>query len=625
MSHDRSASAPPAAQSAAELEASYTRLGYTADHPPDVTIRPGATSAVADQLPRIRLDRSETGLSDLRLVGTLAEGGMGWIRLAEQRSLKRTVAIKSLRVGDGAQGHIDSLLHEGWITGLLEHPNIVPVHQLAWSETDGPVMVMKRVEGSSWRELLGRNEHICDDGEALERHIRILMDVCHAVHFAHSRGIVHRDIKPHNVMVGSYGEVYLLDWGIAARLEDEPDANPQHVVGTPAYMPPESVFAGEVAVSERTDIFLLGSCLHHVITGRHRNTGETLWEVLASASRADRHHYPPSVPEALGKICNRACMRDPDDRYPDAIALRRALEEYLKLRVSERSAARATQALEALRQATARSGSGDAGSMDVQRRFSACRFGFEQALADWPTNRRAAAGLQETLEHMFEYELAAMNAPACERLLADMDSPPTDFAKRLAEVQRRFKSQHQAVSKLAEIERQQRFHGADWGRTTYLLLNGITTMLVLLFAGSLIRDGTIQYTPIGSLIFVATGVIANLLAIYFFRRSVLDTAIFERLMGVVLVFGLVLTFSRVLLHIGDMGFDVMVLGDVLIMTMLAGTMAVTISPAFWPTTGIAVVGSVLCMTWPQYALDAFGVGYWVNNLYLAWVVRPQRA
>ena len=148
-----------------------------------------------------------------------------------------------------ASAHIEALLREAVITGALEHPNIVPVHMLGRDEDGHPVLVMKRIQGQLWSELLGK--------ASLDRHLEILKDICNALHYAHSRGVVHLDLKTQNVLIGEFGEVSLLDWGIARRLSDPA---PGVMLGTPAYMASEMV-SGE-KLTPLTDVYLLGSTLH---------------------------------------------------------------------------------------------------------------------------------------------------------------------------------------------------------------------------------------------------------------------------------------------------------------------------------------------------------------------------
>ncbi|MCB9615155.1 MAG: protein kinase [Sandaracinus sp.] len=135
------------------------------------------------------------------------------------------------------------------------------------------------------------------------------MQVCNAVAFAHSRGVIHRDIKLDNVRIGDFGAVYLLDWGVARRLDEESSGR---IVGTPVHMAPEMTRG---IADARSDVFLLGAALHEAITGRPRHEGETLVEVLQRAREATAHVHDARVPRELAAIVERACAKDPDARF----------------------------------------------------------------------------------------------------------------------------------------------------------------------------------------------------------------------------------------------------------------------------------------------------------------------
>jgi serine/threonine-protein kinase len=214
-----------------------------------------------------------TGREVVRRPDLLGVGGMGEVYAGVQRSLGRSVALKFVNGADASMEREAraGLLREARVTGRLEHPNIVTVHVLGVDEQGTPVMVMKRIEGVSWRALLRDPAHPqwrrweTLHRDALESHVSVLPSVCDALEYAHERRMIHRDIKPENVMFGPFGEVCLLDWGIALEL-DAPNAHPS-IVGTPSFMAPEMVDDALGTVSERTDVFLLGATLHYVLTG----------------------------------------------------------------------------------------------------------------------------------------------------------------------------------------------------------------------------------------------------------------------------------------------------------------------------------------------------------------------
>jgi serine/threonine protein kinase len=209
---------------------------------------------------------------------TLGEGGMGIVHLGTQATLGRHVAVKTLRKGAGGDDAVLRILREAWVTGTLEHPNVVPVHDVGVDADGAPVIVMKRIEGRSWSALMHDPAEIArrfGATDALEWNLRTLASVCNAVHFAHSRGILHRDLKPENVMIGEFGEVYVLDWGIAVSLKDDPSgrlppvSQAKEIAGTPHYMAPEMLLGDPKLLSPRTDVYQLGAIFYEVPASRH--------------------------------------------------------------------------------------------------------------------------------------------------------------------------------------------------------------------------------------------------------------------------------------------------------------------------------------------------------------------
>ncbi len=303
------------------------RQPFTADF--TRTYRP--VPAADDAQPTLAMARPITsappaaGPFDVELGRELAAGGMGRVLLAVQPSLSREVAVKTILAG-GSAGAAQALENEARVLGMLDHPGIVPIHGLGRDPSGRPLVIMKRVEGASLRDLLKDPAHPLwsdwddDSADRLVARIGILMRVCDAVHFANNRGIVHRDIKPANIMVGELGQVYLLDWGIAVTAGEVGS-----LAGSPAYMAPEMALGD--AVDARTDVYLLGATLHHLLSGSPRHAGESLDETLLAACRSAPFAYDPSIPEDLAALANRATAADPAHRPQGALALRRALAD----------------------------------------------------------------------------------------------------------------------------------------------------------------------------------------------------------------------------------------------------------------------------------------------------------
>ncbi|HYE87528.1 MAG TPA: serine/threonine-protein kinase [Vicinamibacterales bacterium] len=185
------------------------------------------------------------------ITGVAGYGGMGTVYVARDHALDRDVAVKVLDVADQHGSRAARLQREAHILARLDHPGIVPVHDAGTLEDGRAFYVMKLVKGRRLDELMG--------GASLAERLSMFSRVLDAVAFAHAHGVVHRDLKPENVMVGAFGEVYVMDWGVAQDGRDTEAA----VVGTPGFMAPEQEHAGGV-VDSRADIFALGALLLHL-------------------------------------------------------------------------------------------------------------------------------------------------------------------------------------------------------------------------------------------------------------------------------------------------------------------------------------------------------------------------
>lgn len=371
-------------------------------------------------LPRITVDLrgsqpvkggapGEIRSADLEVRGIIGEGGMGRVFLTRQHSLDRDVAVKTAK--DGApEAAREALLFEGRITGQLEHPSIVPVHALGLDSADRPALVMKRIEGVSWDELLADPSHDGWEGwegspaDRLHGHLQILMQVCNAVHFAHSRGIVHRDLKPENVLIGRYGDVYVADWGIAAKTGEDTGGR---LCGTLGYMAPEMAAGG--VIDERTDVYLLGAVLHELLTGRLRHEARTSVEALLHAHASEPSRYDVDVPEELAELANRACAKNPDERPRSAKEFRQALLDFREHEDSVQLTERARERLESLEELLAIESPDDEQRRAIDERFAEVRFALDQALRSWPDNVTAKAA-QEWLDQLLAERRAKAEA-----------------------------------------------------------------------------------------------------------------------------------------------------------------------------------------------------------------------
>ena len=265
----------------------------------------------------------------------LGKGGMGEVVQATDQQIMREVAIKRMRqVSEHATARF---VREARIQGRLEHPAIVPVHELSVDEEGRPYFVMKRLTGTTL-------QHILEQGEASHHTRRSLLraftDVCLAVEFAHTRGVIHRDLKPSNIMLGDFGEVYVLDWGVARVLgEDAEEAEPTGetspgkteagaILGTVGYIPPEQLRAE--TVDARADVYALGCILFEILAGA------TLHKIGQLTAAFDDYDARPSlrapdrdVPPELDALCVAATQMEPGDRLASARRLGDGVQRYL--------------------------------------------------------------------------------------------------------------------------------------------------------------------------------------------------------------------------------------------------------------------------------------------------------
>jgi len=258
-----------------------------------------------------------------RLLRRLGQGGMGTVYLAEDEDLGREVALKVLFLLDAAGEAARHLLAEARLLARLEHPNIVPIHDVG-TLPDGRVFyVMTYVRGKRldawWAGTPSRPVHL-----------RLFQKICDAVEFANARGIVHRDLKPENVMVGPFGEALVMDWGVA-KVRDASEAGGA-VVGTPAYMAPEQARGDVQGIDARTDVYALGAILYYLLSGRppyDASTGASVLEVISRRPPRPLREVDPAIPRPLQAICSRAMAREPRERYATAREISEDIDRFL--------------------------------------------------------------------------------------------------------------------------------------------------------------------------------------------------------------------------------------------------------------------------------------------------------
>ena len=320
-------------------------LGNTSPHSRERIVP--STATVGSILGHVRRPSTER----LEIEARVASGGMGAIDVAIDRALDRRIAIKTLHTHlRPDENAVRMFLREARLTGLLDHPHIVPVYDLG--ERDGQLFFsMKLVEGQTLAALISALPRGVPDTATLYTLLDVVAKVCDALAFAHSRGVIHCDVKPANVMVGEFGQVFLMDWGIARLVTADgppsvralPDrghrthsgATDNSVIGTPCYMSPEQARGDRKKLDARSDVFLLGAMLYEVLTHRPPYVSRDRTETLALAASAV---FPGprkvagnvAVPLELDRIVMRAMARKPEDRYANVADLREDLVRFMR-------------------------------------------------------------------------------------------------------------------------------------------------------------------------------------------------------------------------------------------------------------------------------------------------------
>ena len=291
---------------------------------------------VPDTLPAQRQQPGgQLSLTDYLVRQRIGVGGMGEVLLAHDPWIGRDIAIKRMRETAPTEDARERFLREARIQARLDHPAIVPVHEIAYDADGHPYFIMKKVAGVTLAERLDRPGPI-------KPLLRALIGVCHAIDLAHARRVVHRDLKPSNIMLGEYGEVYVLDWGVARLLADSepmraptPPPTPPSgtqtgaVLGTPGYMAPEQL-RGDRGLAEAADIYSLGAILFEILAGEplHPRADPLATTIARPTDSPARRRPDRDVAPELERVCQQALAEDPAGR-PTARMLAERLEAYL--------------------------------------------------------------------------------------------------------------------------------------------------------------------------------------------------------------------------------------------------------------------------------------------------------
>ena len=303
-----------------------TGLGLLADEPVAAVDSSAEASAKADDSGRASSMLMDFG--DYELLEQIGRGGQGVVFRARQKSLNRTVALKVISLGQWAsKAHLKRFRLEAEAAAHLEHPGIVPIHEVG--ERDGSCYFsMKFVEGGQLDEVARR------EAMPIRRAVELIAKVARVVHYAHEHGILHRDIKPGNILLDAKGEPHLTDFGLARLVESESSVtHTLDVLGTPSYMAPEQALGNNAQVTGAIDVYGLGAVLYQLLTGQPPFAGGTTYEtikLLLDTEPRQPRLLNPKIDRDLSTICLKCLEKDPKRRYSSALAAAEDLGRWLK-------------------------------------------------------------------------------------------------------------------------------------------------------------------------------------------------------------------------------------------------------------------------------------------------------
>src|SRR5438309_6082676 len=307
-----------------------TGLGLLSDEPIAGVANPGPYDSLhtLDGKKAARSAKIISEFGDYELLEEIGRGGQGVVYRTHQKSLNRIVALKVIGLGPWTtETHLKRFRREAEAAASLEHPGIGPIHEVG--ERDGQCYFsMKFVEGGQLDEVVRRTP------VSFRQAAELIAKVARTVHYAHEHGILHRDIKPGNILLDQKGEPHLTDFGLARLVESESSVtHTLEVLGTPSYMAPEQAVGNNAAIGSVTDVYGLGAVLYQLLTGQPPFAGGTTYEtirLLLDTEPRQPRLLNPKIDRDLSTICLKCLEKDPKRRYASSLALAEDLERWLK-------------------------------------------------------------------------------------------------------------------------------------------------------------------------------------------------------------------------------------------------------------------------------------------------------
>ena len=572
-------------------------------------------------------------------VGELGRGGMGRVSIAHDPRLGRRVALKELlRPGPDAEARF---VREALVTARLTHPAIVPVYEAGRFPSRQPFYTMKLLAGRPLGDVLRGARSVEERLATLPQ----LLVVADAIAYAHSRRVVHRDLKPDNVIVGDFGETVVIDWGLAKLLDesepptsvdadareddwatpDEPTRDRKKPssgtrlgarMGTPGYASPEQ--SAGLPVDERTDVYALGAILYEILTGHPPRAAAGLvlsGEAQGLVAAPPPPTFPPGLPAALVAVCRRAMASAPSERHPTARELRADLEAAIAHREAELLVDEATRRIERLEAAIA----GGEDEQALYALFGAARFGFEQVLARFPGDAAALAGLERAVRVLVQHEIARLRPQAARSILAALPSPPPALLAAITEAERGLAAEEARRAELVALGHQ---HDARVGQRTRL---AISLVVGGLWTASPLVANLLEPISYPTFTAVSLAFLVGILVLFGRAKEMRRTAVNRALFGGAIM----LQVAQVLMYAGcalvGMPFETADVQHLLLWSVVTAGMALALDRRIFVTASMFAVGYLVASRAPWLRRYVMSFGNFCLTLTAIWLWRPRRA
>lgn len=502
--------------------------------------------------------------SDFLLSHILGEGGMGRVYSGIQTCLNREVALKVSKVDDQDARLVAQVFHEAQITANLDHPNILPVYLLAFDEEQRPIQVMKKIIGVTWAQLLAEPNHemwsqLDYSADRLHFHLDILAQVCQAVSYAHDHKVIHRDLKPENVMIGRFGEVFVLDWGVSLYLPaidstlGDTDYHAQvssgldsALVGTPVYMPREMAQCDVNLLGAWTDVYLLGAILYEILCGVRIRPNTDLKQLFSNIMNGIIPNIPNEVSEEFKSLLLASLDPNIDNRIENGHSFRKLLKHAMRTDRAAQVQRKAQQLSLTLERSLLDENHNE---NDLSLLYDEARLAYRTSLEMWSESTRARSGLDQLHSLWADHLIDIEDLQGATRSISRLELPIPALSQRLEDAIRHRDQLHQEHIQLQEWHADEQI---SYSRPLRLLFASIG--LVIFGFGSLTLDylertGRIlidaQQEFIAAVTFsVLVFAVFTIFAIKQRKVSIKTNAIFQRLVNYLIVIMITVSIQR---------------------------------------------------------------------------------